>query len=54
MKLARVSAAVVCSLFLMPACGAVPQGGAASIAAIGRACSVAALPYKWGTAMERG
>jgi hypothetical protein len=29
-------------------------GGAASIAAIGRACSVPALPYKWGTAMERG
>ena len=29
-------------------------GGEASISAIGRTCSVPALPYGWGTAMERG
>jgi hypothetical protein len=29
-------------------------GGKASISASGRACSVPALPYKWGTAMEWG
>lgn len=28
-------------------------GGSASISATGQACSVPALPYKWGTAMER-
>jgi hypothetical protein len=30
------------------------SGGEASIAAAGRACSVPALAYKWGTAVERG
>ena len=48
----RISSTGRFELVILPAVVG-KAGGEASISAIGRACSVPALPYKWGTAMER-
>jgi hypothetical protein len=48
----RISSTGRFELVILPAVVG-KAGGEASISAIGRACSVPALPYKWGIAMER-